>query len=59
MTRPYRTLEAVESKLGRATSTKTTLYELIEAIGDVVEAEEERLVPEIVLHLIDSGKIRI
>jgi len=59
MTRPYRTLKAVESKLGRATSTKTTLYELIEAISSVVEEAEERLVPEIVLHLIDSGKIRI
>jgi len=59
MTRPHATLKAVESELGRATSTKTTLYELIEAISSAVEPEEERLVPGIVLNLIDSGKIRI
>jgi hypothetical protein len=54
---------ALESKLGRATPTETTsettLYELIEAINDVIEAGEERLIPKIVLHLIYSGKIRI
>jgi hypothetical protein len=49
---------ALESKLGRATPTDTTLYELIEAINDVIEAGEERLIPKIVLHLIYSGKIR-
>ena len=32
---------------------------LIEAISDIVDPGEERLIPEIVLDLIDSGQIRI
>jgi hypothetical protein len=50
---------ALESTLGRAASIKTTLYELIEATSDVIEAGEERLIPKILLHLIYSGKIEI
>lgn len=56
---PCNTLIALESKMGRATSTQTTLCELIETISDVIEAGEERLIPKVVLHLIDSRKIRI
>jgi hypothetical protein len=55
----YHSSIAVEFKFVRVTSAKTTLYELIDAISDVVEAGEERLIPKVVLHLIDSGKIRI
>jgi hypothetical protein len=32
----------------------TTLYELIETINDVVQPEEERLVPEIVINLLNT-----
>lgn len=59
MMEPYHASIAVEFKFVRITSTKTTLYELIEAISNVIEAGEESLVPQVVLHLIDSGKIRI
>jgi hypothetical protein len=44
---------------GRVAIIKTTLYELIEAIGDVIETGEEKFIPEILLYLIDSGKITI
>jgi hypothetical protein len=44
---------------GRVAIIKTTLYELIEAIGDVIETGEEKFIPEILLDLIDSGKITI
>lgn len=54
----YRTLISVTSKLGTVTSTKTTLYQLIGAISDVVKPEEERLIPAVVINLIESGKIR-
>jgi hypothetical protein len=50
---------AVECKLKRVISAKTTLYEPIEAISDIVAPGEERLIPEIVLDLIDSGQFRI
>ena len=33
---------------------RTTLYELIEAIHEVVQPEEKRLVPEIVIHLLNN-----
>ncbi len=59
MMEPRHTLIAVEFKLGRATSTKTTLYELIEVIGGVVEDGEERLISQVILHLINSGNIII
>jgi hypothetical protein len=56
---PYDTSMAVESKLRRVISTKTTPYEMIEAISYIVAPGEERLIPEIALDLIDSGQIRI
>ncbi len=55
----YHTNLALESKSEVANWTKTTLYELLEAIHDVVEEGEETLIPKIVLNLIDAGKIRI
>ena len=48
---------ALEPTFGRAACIKTTLYELIEATSDVIEAGEERLTSKILLHLIYSGKI--
>ena len=36
----------------------TTLGELIEAIEEEVEPEEEDLLAEIVLHLLETGRIR-
>jgi hypothetical protein len=32
----------------------TTLYELVEAINEVVQPEEKRLVPEIVINLLNN-----
>jgi hypothetical protein len=59
MSESSNSLITVESRLGRIITTKTTLYELIEAINEVVRAGEERLIPLIVLHMIDSGKIKL
>ena len=36
----------------------TTLGELIEAIEEEVEPEEDRLVAGVVLHLLETGRIR-
>ena len=36
----------------------TTLYDLIEAISDEVQPGEESLLTDVVLHLLDSGKIK-
>lgn len=36
----------------------TTLGELIEAIEEEVEPEEDHLVAEVVLHLLETGRIR-
>ncbi len=54
-----RTSISVPSKLETVTSIKTTLYQLIGAIGDVVEPGEERLIPAVLINLIKSGKIRM
>ena len=59
VTYPVTKGRAVRPKPGRVAISKTTLYELIEAISDVVEAGEEKFIPEILLHLIESGKIRM
>ena len=39
-------------------SVKTTLYELIEAIGQEVKPGEDELVEETVMHLFDTGQVR-
>ena len=55
----YKIQTLVASKLGGVTSTRTTLYQLTGAINDVVEPGEERLIPAVVMNLIESGKIRM
>jgi hypothetical protein len=42
----------------RVVTIKTTLYELIEALSDVVESGDETLMNVVVLDLIDSGRMR-
>jgi hypothetical protein len=42
----------------RVATIKTTLYELIEALSDVVESGDETLVNVVVLDLINAGRMR-
>ena len=46
------------SRNARVVTVKTTLYELIEALSDVVESGDETLVNVVVLDLIDAGRMR-
>jgi hypothetical protein len=39
-------------------STRTTLYDLIEAISEELYPGEDKLVAEIVVHLFESGQVR-
>ena len=48
---------AVRPKTSRVDIIKTTLYELIEALSDVVESGDETLVNAVVLDLMDSGRM--
>ncbi len=42
------------------TDTNTTsLYDLFETVYEEVDKEEEDLVPSVVMHMIDSGKIKL
>jgi hypothetical protein len=50
---------AVETQWVEENEPRITLYELIEAIGDELEADEENMITDVVLHLIDSGRIRV
>jgi hypothetical protein len=45
-------------KISRVAIIKTTLYELIETLSDVVGSGDEKLVNVVVLALIDSGRMR-
>ena len=46
------------SKNVRVVTVKTTLYESIEALSDVVESGDETLVNVVVLDLINAGRMR-
>ena len=48
----------VPNHRGRVTHT-CTLYELIEAISDEVNSNEEGLIAVTVKHLFDSGRVRL
>lgn len=50
--------DTVEQASPELTTDKTTMYELIEAISDQVQPEEDRLVVEAVLDLIDTGQVK-
>jgi len=39
-------------------TTNTTLYELIDAISEQVQPGEDGLVAEVVLHLLETGRIK-
>jgi len=49
---------AIDYGVHTSISVMTTLYDLISAIQEEVDAEEEELVSKTVSDLIDSGKIR-
>jgi hypothetical protein len=51
----YSRPESAQPELATIT---TTLGELIEAINEEVEPEEDHLLDEVVLHLLESGRIR-
>lgn len=55
---PVTKKRAVRPKTARVAIIKTTLYELMEALSDVVESGDETLVNTVVLDLIDSGRMR-
>ena len=42
----------------KVVTVRTTLYELIEALSDVVESGDETLVHAVLLDLMDSGRMR-
>ena len=50
--------DTVEQAPPVLTTVETTLYDLIEAIGDQVQPGEDRLVVEAVLDLIDTGQVK-
>lgn len=51
-------ISTVASTYWESTTTKTTLYELIEAISEELLPGEDRLVTEVVLHLLNTEKIK-
>ena len=53
------TLPAMELAHRALNAIATTLYELIEAIGEEVRPGEDRLVTETVLHLFDTGQVKL
>ncbi len=55
MAKAFHTIEPAHSG---STTVRTTLYELIEAIGKEVEPGEDRLVTETVLDLVDTGQVK-
>lgn len=46
------------AKNARVVTVRTTLYELIKALSDVVGSGDETLVNVVVMDLIDSGRMR-
>ncbi len=40
-------------------TTTTSLYDLFETVYNEVESEEENLVPSVVIHMIDTGRIKL
>jgi hypothetical protein len=47
-----------ESTQPELATIKTTLGELIKAISEEVEPEEDHLVAEVILHLLETGRIK-
>ena len=52
------TLPAMELAHPELNTIATTLYELIETIGEEMRPGEDRLVTETVLHLFDTGQVK-
>lgn len=55
MAQPYSTPEPAQPELATIT---TTLGELIGAINEELEPEEDHLVAKVVLHLLETGRIK-
>ena len=53
-----RTRPRSNAELKRRGATRTTLYEIIEAIGDELETGEESVIAAVILNLIQSGRMK-
>ncbi len=45
--------------MNKSENTITNLYNLFEAVFDEVDTEDENIVPSVVMHLIDTGKVKL
>ncbi len=43
----------------KTTKTRTTIFDLIATLNQVVEKGEEEFIPQIVLHMISSGQLKV
>jgi hypothetical protein len=43
----------------RTSATRTTMYDLIRTLLDIVEEEEAEFIPQIILHMADTGMLRV
>ena len=47
-----------KSRYQKTSTIETTLYDLIETVSEELKAGEDYLVPQIVFHLVNTGKLR-
>ena len=47
-----------KQKLHKILKTRTTMYDLIKVLNEVVKKEEKDFVPFIVLHMVDQGLLK-
>jgi len=57
-TNPVPSVLRLRPRSRKTMKTKTTMFDLIEALNQVVDKDEEKFVPRIVTHLVNSGRLK-
>ena len=56
---PIPTFHRYRKRYRKPTKIRTTVFELVEILHEVVDKGEEELIPQIVLHMVRSGQLKV
>ena len=52
-------IPSIKSRFRKTVRIRTTMFDLIETLNEVVEKGEEGLIPQVVWHLANTGRLKV
>ena len=52
-------IPSIKPRFRKTVRIRTTMFDLIETLNEVVEKGEEGLIPQVVLHMANTGRLKV